>query len=78
MTNSRPRIGMLGAGFISDYHLSGLQQAGAEIVSLYSRTEAIVAAGALLDIGVLDHIIIGRNRYVSLKERKLGFRGKGE
>ena len=41
-------------------------------------TEAIVAAGALLDIGVLDHIIIGRNRYVSLKERKLGFRGKGE
>ena len=22
--------------------------------------------------------IIGRNRYVSLKERKLGFRGKGD
>lgn len=46
MTNSRPRIGMLGAGFISDYHLSGLQQAGAEIVSLYSRTEATAAAKA--------------------------------
>ena len=41
-------------------------------------TEAIVAAGDLLDVGVLDHIIIGRNRYVSLKERKLGFRGKGD
>lgn len=38
-------------------------------------TEAIVAAGKLLDIGVLDHVVIGRGRYVSLKERKLGFGG---
>jgi DNA repair protein RadC len=37
-------------------------------------TELIVEAGALLDIGVLDHLIIGRNRYVSLKERGLGFK----
>jgi DNA repair protein RadC len=37
-------------------------------------TEMIVEAGALLDIGVLDHLIIGRNRYVSLKERGLGFK----
>jgi DNA repair protein RadC len=36
-------------------------------------TEMVVEAGALLDIGVLDHLIIGRNRYVSLKERGLGF-----
>jgi NAD(P)-dependent dehydrogenase (short-subunit alcohol dehydrogenase family) len=28
----------------------------------------------LLDINVLDHLIIGRNRYVSLKERGLGFK----
>lgn len=37
-------------------------------------TEGIVAAGKLLDIDVLDHLIIGRQRYVSLKERGLGFR----
>lgn len=37
-------------------------------------TEMIVEAGALLDIDVLDHLIIGRNRYVSLKERGLGFK----
>lgn len=36
-------------------------------------TEMIVEAGALLDIDVLDHLIIGRNRFVSLKERGLGF-----
>ena len=37
-------------------------------------TEMIVEAGALLDIDVLDHLIIGRNRFVSLKERGLGFK----
>ena len=37
-------------------------------------TEMIVEAGQLLDIEVLDHLIIGRNRYVSLKERGLGFK----
>jgi DNA repair protein RadC len=37
-------------------------------------TEMIVEAGQLLDIKVLDHIVIGRNRYVSLKERGLGFK----
>jgi DNA repair protein RadC len=36
-------------------------------------TELIVEAGKLLDIDVLDHVVIGRNQYVSLKERKLGF-----
>lgn len=38
-----------------------------------SLTRAIVQAGKLLDIQVLDHIIIGRKQYVSLKERGLGF-----
>jgi len=38
-------------------------------------TEQVVEAGRLLDIDVLDHLIIGRNRYVSLKERGLGFNG---
>lgn len=36
-------------------------------------TRAIVQAGKLLDIEVLDHLVIGNNRYVSLKERGLGF-----
>jgi DNA repair protein RadC len=36
-------------------------------------TRAIVAAGRLLDIDVLDHIVIGGSRFVSLKERGLGF-----
>lgn len=36
-------------------------------------TRQLVAAGKLLEIEVLDHLIIGQNRYVSLKERGLGF-----
>ena len=36
-------------------------------------TRAIVQAGKLLDIDVLDHLVIGRGRYVSLKERGVGF-----
>ncbi len=36
-------------------------------------TQALVRAGQLLHIPVLDHLIIGRQRYVSLKERGLGF-----
>ena len=36
-------------------------------------TRQIVEAGKLLDIEVLDHLIIGRQRFVSLKERGLGF-----
>jgi DNA repair protein RadC len=36
-------------------------------------TEQMVEAGKLLDIEVLDHLIIGQQRYVSLKEQRLGF-----
>jgi DNA repair protein RadC len=36
-------------------------------------TERIIEAGKLLDIDVLDHLVIGRQRFVSLKEQKLGF-----
>jgi DNA repair protein RadC len=36
-------------------------------------TRAIVQAGKLLDIETLDHLVIGGNRWVSLKERGLGF-----
>ena len=36
-------------------------------------TRQIVDAGKLLDVDVLDHLVIGRQRFVSLKERGLGF-----
>ena len=36
-------------------------------------TRQIVEAGKLLDIEVLDHLIIGWQRWISLKERGLGF-----
>ena len=36
-------------------------------------TRAIVQAGKLLDVSVLDHMVIGQGRWVSLKERGLGF-----
>jgi DNA repair protein RadC len=36
-------------------------------------THQMVEAGKLMDIDVLDHLIIGRNKFVSLKERGLGF-----
>ena len=36
-------------------------------------TRKIVAAGTLLNIDVLDHLTIGQQRYVSLRERGLGF-----
>ncbi len=37
-------------------------------------TEMLIEAGRLLDIQILDHIVFGRNRYVSLKERGLAFK----
>jgi len=36
-------------------------------------TRELVKAGELIDVKVLDHIIIGRGRHVSMKERGLGF-----
>ena len=36
-------------------------------------TRQLVRAGQTLDVEVIDHLIIGRQRYVSLKERGLGF-----
>jgi DNA repair protein RadC len=36
-------------------------------------TRAIVQAGKLLDISCLDHLVIGHGKWVSLKERGLGF-----
>jgi DNA repair protein RadC len=36
-------------------------------------TRQIVEAGKLLDLEVLDHLVLGGGRYVSLRERGLGF-----
>jgi DNA repair protein RadC len=36
-------------------------------------TRQIVEAGKLLDIETLDHLVIGQGRYVSMRERGLGF-----
>ena len=36
-------------------------------------TRAILQAGELLDIELLDHIIVGSGWFISLKERGLGF-----
>ena len=51
-------------------HPSGDPSPSPEDVSV---TRSIVAAGSTLGIDVLDHIIIGAGRFVSLKERWLGF-----
>jgi DNA repair protein RadC len=36
-------------------------------------TEQLRQAGEILDVELLDHIIIGHGKFVSLKERRLGF-----
>lgn len=51
-------------------HPSGDPSPSPEDVAI---TKMVVSAGQLLDIEVLDHLIIGRNCFVSLKERNLGF-----
>jgi DNA repair protein RadC len=36
-------------------------------------TKAMIEAGKLMDIEVLDHLVIGQGKYVSMKERGLAF-----
>ncbi len=58
-------------GFILVHnHPSGDPTPSSDDVAL---TRAIREGGKLLDIVLLDHIIIGAGRFVSLKERRLGF-----
>lgn len=58
------------AFIVAHNHPSGDPSPSPEDVNV---TRQIRQAGQLLDIDLLDHIIIGRQRYVSLKERGLGF-----
>ena len=55
---------------IAHNHPSGDPSPSAEDIAV---TKQLVGAGKMLDIEVLDHIVIAQNRYVSLKERGLGF-----
>ncbi|MEZ4501844.1 MAG: DNA repair protein RadC [Dehalococcoidia bacterium] len=36
-------------------------------------TESLVEAGRLLDVELLDHVVFGHGRYVSMREQHLGF-----
>jgi len=51
-------------------HPSGDPEPSAEDVAI---TRQLVAAGQLLGIEVLDHVVLARGGYVSLRERGLGF-----
>ncbi|HNT74378.1 MAG TPA: DNA repair protein RadC [Anaerolineae bacterium] len=57
---------------VAHNHPSGDPTPSPEDVAL---TRRLVDAGKLVEIDVLDHLVIGRNRYVSLRERALGFEG---
>ncbi len=67
----RPAIEAPAAAMIVAHnHPSGQADPSPEDIDV---TRKIVEAGKLLDISVLDHLIIGHGRFVSLKERSLGF-----
>ena len=55
---------------VAHNHPSGDPSPSPEDVAV---TRALVEAGKLLDIEVLDHLVIGHHRFISLKERGLGF-----
>ncbi|MBI4785854.1 MAG: hypothetical protein HY782_02270, partial [Chloroflexi bacterium] len=67
----RPAI-LHNAAFIivAHNHPSGDSSPSPEDISL---TTELVRAGHLLGIEVVDHLVIGRGNFVSLKERGLGF-----
>lgn len=62
--------GNCAAIIVAHNHPSGDPSPSPEDVAI---TKDIVNAGRLLSIEVLDHLVIGHNRFVSLKERGLGF-----
>ena len=58
------------AMIVAHNHPSGDPSPSPEDVAV---TRQLVEAGALLGIELLDHVVIGRQRFVSMKERGLGF-----
>ncbi|NIS81439.1 MAG: DNA repair protein RadC [Anaerolineales bacterium] len=55
---------------VAHNHPSGDPTPSPEDVSV---TRSLIEAGELLDIEVLDHLVVGKSRYVSLKSKGLGF-----
>ena len=67
----RPAIeAPVAAVIVAHNHPSGDPSPSPEDINV---TRQIVKAGKLLDIDVLDHVIIAAQRFVSLKERGIGF-----
>jgi hypothetical protein len=58
------------AVIVAHNHPSGEPEPSPEDVLV---TQQIVEAGNLLDVEVLDHLVIGQGKYVSLRSRGLGF-----
>jgi len=63
------RLNATAVAFVHN-HPSGDPSQSPEDVAV---TRALVQAGRLLEIAVLDHLIIGHGNWVSLKEKGLGF-----
>jgi DNA repair protein RadC len=55
---------------VAHNHPSGDPSPSPEDVAV---TRELVAAGRLLNVEVLDHLVVGQQRFVSLRERGLGF-----
>ena len=51
-------------------HPSGIPQASPEDIEV---TRLLIQAGELLEIAVLDHLIIGQGRWVSMRDQGLGW-----
>jgi len=58
------------SAIVAHNHPSGDPSPSPEDVSI---TRAIVEAGKLMDVEILDHLVIGRGQFVSLKSKGLGF-----
>lgn len=69
----QPAVGRMASAIVVCHnHPSGDPTPSPDDVAV---TRAMVQAGKLLDITLLDHLVIGQNKWVSLKERGLGFEG---
>ena len=58
---------------VAHNHPSGIVKPSPEDIRI---TKRLVGAGRILDVQLLDHLIVARSGFVSLRERGLGFGGK--